>query len=48
MKKKLLLSLLLCTGLLLTGCSKGMVIATVNGTGVYERSVRDVITAFFL
>ena len=47
MKKKLLLSLLLCTGLLLTGCSKGMVIATVNGTRVYESSVRDLITAYF-
>ena len=47
MKKKLLLSLLLCTGLLLTGCSKGMVIATVNGTSVYESSVRDLITAYF-
>ncbi len=46
MKKKILLPMLLCAGLLLSGCSKGMVVATVNGTRIYESSIKDTITGY--
>lgn len=47
MKKKIWLPLLLCLALLVTGCSKGMVVGTVNGQRIYESEVKQMLLEYF-
>lgn len=47
MKKKLLLSLLLCLGLVVGGCSNGLVVGSVNGHRIYESDIKELMEYYF-